>query len=127
MITMDFQPFSIVEDEGFQLLLRVLDRRYQLPSRKYFSEQVIPKMYTELKEKVVTVVQSAVTLALTTDCWTSRSTDFYISITLHFINDEFKRQLVVLDTFPMCERHTTQNLLSKILPILKAWAIDKNA
>ena len=52
MITMDFQPFSIVEDEGFQLLLRVLDRRYQLPSRKYFSEQVIPKMYTELKEKL---------------------------------------------------------------------------
>ena len=125
MIATDFQPFSIVEDEGFQLLLRVLDRRYQLPSRKHFSEHVIPKMYTELKEKVSTVIKSAKTLALTTDCWTSRSTDSYISITSHFIDDKFKRQLVVLDTFPMCERHTAQNLLSKILSILEAWMIDK--
>ena len=118
MIATDFQPFSIVEDEGFQLLLRVLDRQYQLPSHKHFSEHVIPKMYTELKEKVSTVIKSAKMLALTTDCWTSRSTDSYISITSHFIDDKFKRQLVVLDTFPMCERHTAQNLLSKSLSIL---------
>ena len=36
MITTDFQPYSIVEDEGFRVLLRVLDRRYQLPSQKHF-------------------------------------------------------------------------------------------
>ena len=43
----------------------------------------------------------------------------------HFIGDKFNRQLVVLDTFPMYERHTAQNLLSKILSILEAWTIDK--
>ena len=32
MIATNFQPFSLVEDEGFQLLLKTLDRRYQLPS-----------------------------------------------------------------------------------------------
>ena len=31
MIAIDFQPFSIVEDEGFKRLLRILDKRYQLP------------------------------------------------------------------------------------------------
>ena len=43
-IATDFQPFLIVEDEGFRLLLWILDRRYQLPSRKHFSVKVILQM-----------------------------------------------------------------------------------
>ena len=125
MIAIDFQPFSIVEDEGFKRLLRILDKRYQLPCRKQFSEKVIPQMYGELREKVSAVIKSAMFLALTTDCWTSRAGDSYISITSHFIDDKFKRQLVVLDTFPLCERHTAHNLLSNILSILEAWEVDK--
>ena len=125
MIAIDFQPFSIVEDEGFKFLLHILDRRYQLPCRKQFSEKVMPQMYGELREKVSVVIKSAMFLALTTDCWTSRAGDSYISITSHFINDKYKRQLVVLDTFPLCERHTAHNLLSNILSILEAWEVDK--
>ena len=33
MIATDFQPFSIVEDEGFKLVLNVMDQRYKVPSR----------------------------------------------------------------------------------------------
>ena len=43
MIAIDFQPFSIVEDEGFKRLLRILDKRYQLPCRKQFSEKLYHK------------------------------------------------------------------------------------
>ena len=57
-------------------------------------------------------------LTLTTDGWTSRAGDSYLSVTAHFINETYKRQLVVLDTFPSCERHTAYNLLSNILGIL---------
>ena len=125
MIATDFQPFSIVEDEGFKLVLNVMDQRYKVPSRKYFSEKIIPNMYKDVREKVKSSIQSATFLAMTTDCWTSRAVDSYLSITAHFIDDKFKRRLAVLDTFPMCERHTAQNLLSKILSILETWEIDK--
>ena len=60
MITSNFRPFYIVEDEGFRHLVQTLDRRYQLPSRKPFSEKVIPQMYAELREKVSAIVQTAV-------------------------------------------------------------------
>ena len=126
MMISDFQPFSIVEDEGFRHLIRTLDRRYQLPSRKHFSEKVIPQMYAELRVRVGAIVKSATCLALTTDGWTSRAGDSYLSVTAHFIDDSYKRQLVVLDTFPFCERHTAHNLLSSILTILDAWEIEKN-
>ena len=120
MIVTDFQPFSIVEDKGFKFVLNVMDPRYKVPSHKYFSEKVIPSMYEELRGKVKVCIDSAMFLALTTDCWTSRAIDSYVSITAHFIDEKFKRRLAVLDTLPMCEKHIAQNLLSKILTILEA-------
>jgi len=53
MITLDNQSFSIVDDLGFKNLLRVLEPRYNLPSRCYFAEVVIPDMYQQVKERVV--------------------------------------------------------------------------
>lgn len=76
-------------------------------------------------EKVSMLIKCAMFLALTTDCWTSCAGDSYITINSHCIDDKYKQQLVVLDTFPVYERHTVQNLLSKILIILKAWQVDK--
>ena len=40
MIALDCHPFSLVEDEGFTRLLRELEPRYSLPSRRYFTENI---------------------------------------------------------------------------------------
>ena len=72
-------------------------------------------MYDKLREKVSALVKSAMFMALTTDCWTFHAGDSYISITSHFIDDKYNQQMAVLDTFPLYERHSAQNLLSKIL------------
>ena len=53
MIAVDDQPFSIVSDVGFTRLLNYLEPRYKLPSRKYFSETLIPDMYERVKLVVV--------------------------------------------------------------------------
>ena len=45
MIAVDLQPFSIVEDTGFVRLMKHTYLRYIVPSRKYFSEKIIPEMY----------------------------------------------------------------------------------
>jgi len=125
MIAFDFQPFSVVEDEGFKRLLQVLDPRYQIPSRKHFSETVIPKMYEEMKAKVKACIDPIPFIVFTTDCWTSRAVDSYISLTAHYIDEKFNRHLLVLDTLLVSERHTAQNLLSKILAMLEAWEINQ--
>ena len=125
MIAFDFQPFSVVEDEGFKKLVRVLDPRYQIPSRKHFPETVIPKIYEEMKGKVKACINPIPFIAFTTDCWTSRAVDSYMSLTAHYIDEKFKRKLLVLDTMFVSERHTAQNLLSKILAMLEAWEIER--
>ena len=77
MIATDFQSFSIIEDEGFKLVLNVMDQRYKVPSCKYFAEKIIPNMYKDVHEKVKASIQSATFLALTTDCWMFRAVDSY--------------------------------------------------
>ncbi len=46
----DMQPFYSVEKDGFKKLVKVLDSRYELPGRKYFSQVAIPpQLYSKIK------------------------------------------------------------------------------
>ena len=48
MMSIDLQPFSMVENKGFQLLLHTAEPRYVIPSHRYFSDNVIPSLYAEV-------------------------------------------------------------------------------
>ena len=50
MICVDAQPEKMVERPGFQNLIKVMDAKYTLPSRKTFSRTVIPKLKVNSKQ-----------------------------------------------------------------------------
>lgn len=52
MIAVDNQPISMLENNGFQRLMNTLKPKYQIPSRKYMSEVVIPEVYTKVKNVI---------------------------------------------------------------------------
>ena len=58
MIAIDSQPFSIVEDTGFVRLMKHTCPRYIVPSRKYFSENIIPEMYANLRQRLFEDIHS---------------------------------------------------------------------
>ena len=72
-IAHDLRPFSIVESPAFIKLLQVLEPRYKVPSLTYFSQTVIPSLYTEVKKDVITGISKAVSVALITNGWMSRA------------------------------------------------------
>ncbi|CAH1114809.1 unnamed protein product [Psylliodes chrysocephalus] len=47
IFTKDMQPFTIVEDQGFRNFVQMLNPSYQLPSRKYVSNTLLPAIYEE--------------------------------------------------------------------------------
>ena len=68
MIVKDYQPFSIVEDEGFINLLKILAPKYKIPNRK-----LIAKIVDEKYSKVVKCVKNKIhdkDLTITADIWT---------------------------------------------------------
>ena len=79
-IAKDLMPTSVVQGDGFQKLLEKLDPRYQLPSRKTLSDKVIPTLYENVNDtKVLPGLNDVKFFALTSDCWTSRVKQSYIS------------------------------------------------
>ena len=94
----DLRPFSVVDDDGFDQLINCLDSRYKLPSRTYFSDKLIPSLYDEVKQGVHKKIQDAFAISLTTDGWTSRATESYITFTAHLVTSEFEMDSYVLQT-----------------------------
>ena len=89
MIARDIRPINIVDDAGFLNLLKVAEPRYAVPCRSTILRN-LSDLYTTEKRRIRGIVASADYLCCTTDMWSSRTGDGYISLTCHFINPEFK-------------------------------------
>ncbi len=44
-IALDDQPFSVIEDVGFLILIEHIEPRYVMPSRRHFSEVCLPELF----------------------------------------------------------------------------------
>ena len=67
MVFVDCQPFSIVKDVGFNKLMKCLKSNYELPSRKFFKEKMIPTIHKSVLHEVQTLVHNAYNISFTTD------------------------------------------------------------
>ena len=52
MLALDTQPFFVVEDTGFIRLVKALEPRYTVPSRKYLIKEVLSAVYYDVMSKV---------------------------------------------------------------------------
>jgi len=126
-ICKDLRPYSVVENEGFRDLVHLLEPRYVIPSRPHFSEKCVPTLYSETKAIVQQSLQRAERVAITTDGWTSCSTEAYITITSHHITTDWKMQNFVLQTRVLNEAHTGKNIAAVLIDACAEWEIgDKN-
>ena len=123
MIATNVQPFSIVEDRGFRKYSNCLNPMNTIPSRKALSKSLIPQLYKSTQASVWERVQKATAVCLTTDCWTSRATTSYMSVTCHFIED-FSMSSCLLDCFEFSNRHTSENLTEELLRVAREWQVD---
>ena len=57
MMALDFQPYSVVSDTGFTELLKTLEPRYNLPSHRYFTEDVVPGIVNDINSKLAEVLK----------------------------------------------------------------------
>ena len=97
-----------------------LNPRHVLPSRKHFVELEIPQVYSEMKEKVVLLkLQEAKHFSITNDMWTSTSNHSFMSFTVHFIDSDWALQSFCIDTVPIFEDRTGQNIAHAFLEVLQ--------
>jgi hypothetical protein len=125
-IVHDLRPYSVVSNKGFLNMASVLDTRYVAPSRQVFSEKFIPDMYLQVKEDVKACLRLASKVALTTNSWTYRATESYVTVTACFIVLDWTLQSYVLQTQALPESHTGANIAAVLLSAVNEWGIPSN-
>ncbi|KAF0022157.1 hypothetical protein F2P81_025589 [Scophthalmus maximus] len=121
----DMRPYLVVQNEGFKHMLKVLEPRYDIPWRTHFSEKIVPDLYEQEKKKVVDELSGASSVALTTDGWTSRGTESYVTITAHFITADWEMRSPVLQTRPLYESPTGTHLAQVLTQAVEEWKIKR--
>ncbi|XP_069821004.1 E3 SUMO-protein ligase ZBED1-like [Dendropsophus ebraccatus] len=121
----DMVPFLTVEKSGFQNMIKTLDPRYEVPGRKHFTQTEMPKLYDKVREQVKKELQSIKHYATTTDLWSSRTMEPYISLTVHFINDEWKLCSRCLQTAYFPEDHTGELISQGLKEALESWGLKE--
>uniref|UniRef100_A0A8C4EH42 Zinc finger BED domain-containing protein 1 n=1 Tax=Dicentrarchus labrax TaxID=13489 RepID=A0A8C4EH42_DICLA len=108
-------------------MVRMLQPRYKIPSRSTFSEKVVPGLYNDTKAQMIASMSKATRIAITCDSWTSVATESFVTVTAHYINEDWQMVSHVLQTRALCESHTGAHLAELLSKVLQEWQItDKN-
>lgn len=122
----DMMSFSTVENVGFRKMISVIDPRYELPGRKYFSRTAIPALYGEVRERVEEQLKSVSYFATTADLWSSRTSEPYLSLTVHFIDQDWKLVSLCLQTVYFHEDHTGEAIADRLADALTSWGLRED-
>ncbi|KAK0138123.1 Zinc finger BED domain-containing protein 1 [Merluccius polli] len=121
----DMVPINTVERDGFRKMLHTLDKRYSIPSRNYFSYVALPAMYKKVRALVQAEVHDADYFAATTDLWSSRTMEPYMSLTVHFIATDFTMKSKCLQTAYFPDDHKGEILAQGLKDGLASWSLEE--
>ena len=120
------RPISIVQDKGLIKLLTFLEPNYQPPSTTHVSAR-IREDFEDGKVAVKKQLHGNILIALTTDIWTSRSTQSFATTTAHFLDQHWNLTTCVLETIHFPGHHTGILISQKIKDALAKYDDDVSA
>ena len=85
-IAMGMFPLSTVEQPQLVALINFLDPKIKMPKTDEFVNNILPKYYNEARNRLIAELSEADAVARTTDMWTSRKIDSFMTVTVHFVN-----------------------------------------
>lgn len=129
MMCIDNQPFDVVNDRGFRNLIAYSSPQYQLPSRPFFSDTEIPRLYDEEKEYLLAKLEKCESnypfVSLTSDIWTEKYTlKSFLTITAHWCDEHFVRDWAVLTLQNLTESHTGQLISETCHAVLEEFKLS---
>lgn len=119
MIAKDLLPIRFVEGEGFKDLMHYVEPQYNVPSRKTVTRR-IDALYEKTAASLKDRLSKTARMAITTDAWTSLTTESYITLTCHYIA-EWEMHSAVLETRNFDERHTAVNIANYLKDATEQW------
>lgn len=96
-----------------------------LPSFKQFRYKLLPGVYDSLIKLIDSKLNSALSICLIIDIWTSVIMSDYIGLSASLRYESSQKEVIVIGFERMTGRHTAQNVKSAIEKILNSYSFDK--
>ena len=122
-VVRDLRPVNVVDSVGFLQLMEVAEPRYMVPCRRTV-DSYIEKKYFAVKARVQQELKQVDYMGMTTDMWTSRAKDGYISLTAHYISPQFVMRHRNLQSCHFPGSHTATNIAAMLQNLVEDWGID---
>lgn len=123
MIAKDNVPLSIVENEGFQQLMKTVARLYTLPSRKTITK-LLDLKYEILKSKFINNIKDVSSFTITCDIWIDISNKSYLEVTVHYLKTETLLTKGTIGVIPLEDNHTSEYIKNELLSVFQNFKID---
>ena len=129
-LTKDGLPLYTIEKAGYQHMMSVLERRYDIPSRKTLARKVETKYENAqkcLQDYIKKELDSKKSFfcSLTTDMWSSNTTDPYMAVTMHYVTEDWDLQSKLLQCAYIPGSHTGDMLADALMECLCEWGLAK--
>lgn len=129
MLVIDNFPLNTVNGRGFSKLMATVCPKYQIPSRTYFTQTILPRMYEKCKMNVEKALleETNIKVSFTTDIWTcSYNNEPFLSWTAHWINKNFEYIHAVLNVVHFPGYHTGEKIAEILRHLLETWKLNEN-
>lgn len=117
-------PFTVVEEVNFINYIHSIHPSTKIPSADTIKSYIM-KIYEENTQIIQNIfINLSSKISFTTDCWTSPSSKSFMSITAHFINDDWILQHILLDFIETYD-HSGLGLKKAFISGLENFSIEK--
>ena len=123
-IVSGFLPFRIVDNFHFQRFLKIIASNYKLPSRNHISNALLEIQFKEVCDIIKNDLAGAISIAATTDIWTSCQNLAYMAVTVHFVNEEWKLISHTISVRNLVGKHDNESLKEALIESFSEWGIN---
>lgn len=126
IITTD-QPFSVIEDESFQELIKYSMQdinEVKLPGRAAIRRMISETYQSKFKELKATLIDAPGKLSFSVDGWSSRNGYAFQGVIAHWISEEWELKSIVIDLSIVDGSHSGANLAQNFWDVLTRYGIN---
>ena len=100
-------------------MIQTFDQRYSFHNRKTTKQQILNLFEEKRMDIKKTIAQISGKVSLTSDMWTASNNDAFLSLTIHFVDNNWVLKNFLLDIIPFSIRHTGINMATAIMNVLQ--------
>lgn len=116
-LVLTYQPISVVEHEAFKTMIHGISTHLHVPSRREVVAE-LTSLEATARAGVLNALEGQM-VALTEDAWTSAAVQAFLSLTVHYLDENFTPVSLPVECSPFPGSHTAEAIAAKTEAMLE--------